>query len=743
MKHTLTPNSSQSLVLTESDQPLSLVHDVGAKDGTAVIPATFRNCHAVCSNKDKDGGWDCKGAHAHRLDSNVISVTALGLDFDGISDSRWNEITTSLQTRRLHFLWWHTHGHIPGSGSVKARVLLPFETPYKIVNLPTWKALWKALTLYLDVDDTDKSCSNPSRIYYLPRKPTAESEHQSGESAGAPLRWDCVAAPVVADRPEVSSSPVFPPASPEDLRSARDELDLLGPALQGEGGRRKTFTAGSILARDFVLTDAEALPLLEDWNLACKPPWTSRELLERLHAGRDSGHGEWGSRRILEPLQKLDALISASDSSEKSQRELIRAARALRFNDPLDRGTAIRRLVVNTGLTHTEIDLPKIKNEPSVDKKPSNDYNFDVSTTGVPLDNLANVYRVLQSQPRSIWYDTFLQTIETENGTLEDKHLHELMLRLQRDIGLKRVSLKTVTEAVKTFAFQHPRNCAQEYFESLVWDNNRRLASFCTLGFGAVESEHTQSVGRNFFRAMVLRVMFPGCQSDNCIVLEGAEGIRKTSALRIIGGEWFAQAGRDMESKDFYLGLRGKMLLEIAELDAIRKTDESVVKSTLTCTIDHYREPYGLVTKAFPRQCVFAGTTNKDTWIDSEEVRRFWPIACTKVDTEWISAHRDQLFAEAVYDVKAGLNAWEVPESTRAEQLSRRHSDPWADELASFLSTQTEIRSHEILKNQLGISVDKMTHKDVLRVCAVLRKMGWCSKVVRKGDVVVKMWVRL
>jgi predicted permease len=102
------------------------------------------------------------------------------------------------------------------------------------------------------------------------------------------------------------------------------------------------------------------------------------------------------------------------------------------------------------------------------------------------------------------------------------------------------------------------------------------------------------------------------------------------ASLRAIGGPWFAEQHETVtNAKAFAENLQGKLLVEISEMDAFSRAEVTKVKQVITSPSDRFREPYGRHSKDHPRQCIFAGSTNKDDWNrDETGARRFWPVAC-------------------------------------------------------------------------------------------------------------------
>lgn len=374
-------------------------------------------------------------------------------------------------------------------------------------------------------------------------------------------------------------------------------------------------------------------------------------------------------------------------------------------------------------------------------------WGLDRNAGGIPLTNLNNAVAVLEHDlllKGHVWFDEFLNRMLTlgvdgkprEWQAVDDDNL---ALYMQRGIGLQKMSSDTVSRAVRVVAYRDVRNCARDWMSSLQWDDTGRIETFFIDVFGAADSDYTRAAGRNFWISLAARVMAPGCQVDNMVVLEGLQGKGKSSAAQIIGGEWYAaQHESPTNSRAFAEILQGKILVEIEEMHAFSRAETEAVKKSVTVRSDRFR-PSGAhgYAKDHPRYCVFLGTTNRDDWNrDETGARRFWPIRCMRVDIQRLEREREQFFAEAVARYKAGESWWEMPEEeTKAEQDARYHADPWFDDVQFMLTEQRGRRgvlTTELLE-QLGIDRDRWTRGDEMRVGSILRKLGWQRRRVRDG----------
>jgi putative DNA primase/helicase len=249
---------------------------------------------------------------------------------------------------------------------------------------------------------------------------------------------------------------------------------------------------------------------------------------------------------------------------------------------------------------------------------------------------------------------------------------------------------------------------------------------------------YLRSVGSKWLIAAVARIYRPGCKADYVIIFEGPQGIGKSTCCRILAGDgWFADEIADLGTKDSAQDLRGKWIVELAEVAALRRGEIERVKAFVSRNVDHYRPSYGRRSMDFPRQCVFAGTTNADAYLaDETGNRRFWPVKVTGLQLDALVRDRDQLWAEAVSRFRAGESWWldqEVEAFAAEEQEQRRQGDPWEEPILDWLGRQTKAEHTvaEILQGALVREVGDWTQRDMNRVVRCLRANGYERVQVR------------
>lgn len=213
-------------------------------------------------------------------------------------------------------------------------------------------------------------------------------------------------------------------------------------------------------------------------------------------------------------------------------------------------------------------------------------------------------------------------------------------------------SLSQVSEVVNNISISNAFHPVREYLDALEWDGVNRIGTWLKDYLGCVDLEpYLSAVSRKTLIAMVARIYRPGIKFDHMLVLEGLEGLGKSTVPSILASpKWFCDTLPDVRDKDSMLNLVGAWIIEMGELAALKKADDNTQKAFFSRSSDRVRAPYGERWEEYPRQCVFVGTTNLDDYLKAKTGnRRFWPVTVHEVDFEGLAAARDQLFAEAVF----------------------------------------------------------------------------------------------
>jgi predicted P-loop ATPase len=363
---------------------------------------------------------------------------------------------------------------------------------------------------------------------------------------------------------------------------------------------------------------------------------------------------------------------------------------------------------------------------------------------GRPIPNLANAYTALQHDPSmrdALAYDQMLCTVmllhqvgaplsgELEPRPLTDKDVGDIQKWMQH-AGLERISRESVHTAVDCYARDHAYHPVLDYLESLRWDGQPRVSTWLPTYLGAEPTPYTDAIGEMFLIAMVARIFEPGCKADHMPVLEGPQGTLKSTACSILADRWFSDALPDITSgKDASQHLRGKWLIEVAEMHALGRAEASLLKSFISRRVEVYRPSYGRIEVHEPRQCVFVGTSNHNNYLrDPTGGRRFWPTRCGLINVEALATDRDQLFAEAVHLYRFGTPWWpdrafEI-EHIMPQQAERYEGDAWEEHIANHLATVSKTTIGAVAA-ALGLRTERLGTADQRRIAAVLIDLGW------------------
>lgn len=382
--------------------------------------------------------------------------------------------------------------------------------------------------------------------------------------------------------------------------------------------------------------------------------------------------------------------------------------------------------------------------------------SLSLNARGDPHINESNVSLVLSEKYAGrIWYDDFRQKKMLDDRPFREGDYSHLLIYFQRTLNMHGMTQNIVHGGIKFHCEENRRNPVKEYFQDLdaKWDGTPRVKYYVSDVYGAPRSSYAMEVSRNFFLAMIARILNPGCKFDHMIILEGKQGIKKSLSLKALAGEEFYwDCSESMESKDFVRGLKGKMIVELSEMNSVLRADTDMVKKTLSCCIDEYVEKYETENKIQPRTCVFVGTTNESDYLkDTTGNRRFWPIKVEKeADLDYIKRNREQLFAEAVYRYKQGETYWEFKEEESKKEVAEQQEnrmivDEWTDAIGNITSSLsagiTELTVAYVLE-KLNFPIERVTRREQIRVGQCLRSLGYKNVVKREGDRTRRIWVK-
>ena len=322
----------------------------------------------------------------------------------------------------------------------------------------------------------------------------------------------------------------------------------------------------------------------------------------------------------------------------------------------------------------------------------------------------------------------------------------------RRRLMVKPDLVRRVLDLIARRNSYHP---VRDYLDSLPpWDGVPRIGTWLTDYCGVASSDsspnnYAMAVGEKFLISAVKRVIDPGAKCDSVLVLEGHQGIGKSTVPRILAGDdWFSDQLADMGSKDASLQLRGLWIVELSELDVLNRAELARAKAFLSQQTERFRLPYGRRVVQVPRQCVFIGTTNSDTWLKDETGgRRFWPVRCQTIDLDGLRRDRDQLWAEALHHYRAGATWWlddaEMVREAAEEQRKRYQADVWQEQIAKWLEHPTSrldgqghpvadfssapdsVTMADVLHHCIGKQLGMWNQSDKIRISGCLTALGW------------------
>jgi predicted P-loop ATPase len=284
-----------------------------------------------------------------------------------------------------------------------------------------------------------------------------------------------------------------------------------------------------------------------------------------------------------------------------------------------------------------------------------------------------------------------------------------------------------------------------DYLEALPeWDGIPRIENLLFDFLGVPKDDYSLAVMNLFMQGAINRAYHPGCKFDYMLVIVGEQGIGKSTFLRelALNEMWFDDNFNTVEGNQAIERLRGKWILELAELLAVKKQKEvESIKAFITAQVDNYREPYARRTTARKRCCVFAATTNDYTFLtDRTGNRRYMPVTADKRnrlrtlfdEPDYIHRFFRQAWAEALHIYKTERPRLVLSKNIAEEAIKRQQNyleeDPWVGIIQLYLDNTMLDKVcamniwHEALKNDS----DPKRHESN-RIHTIMRNevVGW------------------
>lgn len=363
---------------------------------------------------------------------------------------------------------------------------------------------------------------------------------------------------------------------------------------------------------------------------------------------------------------------------------------------------------------------------------------FSRNDAGRPHANAGNIQVGMLKLGVTVRYDQFGDRVMIEGlpgfgPVLDDAAANRFWLLLDQTFKFqpKHELLHIVLQDTARLNGFHP---VRDYLDALHWDGKPRLDKWLTTYAGAENTKYSRAVGALTLIAAVRRVRNPGCKFDEMLVLEQPQqGTDKSTALTIlaVNDDWFADdLPLNVEGKRVIETLRGRWLIEAAELSGMKKADVEHLKAMLSRRIDRARMSYGRLPVQAPRQCIIIGTTNKSEYLrDTSGNRRFWPVLIQKFDLVALRRDRDQLWAEAAAREAKGESIRLAPElwpMAAHEQRQRLADDPFVAVLANHLSAfkNGKIKAVDVWEI-LNLHGAQLTQEAYVRAAEAMKRIGW------------------
>ena len=692
----------------------------------------YRKLKKGAQDNIKDVGGFVGGQlrEGRRKNGMVLCRSMLTLDMDYGEPGIWDEIDLLHDFRCCVY---STHKHTPEHP--RLRMIIPLA---RDITEEEYPAVARMVAKEIGIDLFDDTTYEACRLMYWPST-SANGEFFYKTKEGPLLDPDAYLAKY-ADWHDASTWPVSSRQSEAVRRSITQQADPLEkPGIVGAFCRAYTieeaietflsdvYEPSSMNGRyDYIPADSAAGVVVYDGKFAyshhATDPVCGKLLnafdLVRLHkfreldenVGLDTPPGKLPSFKAMSDLALGDDKVKTVFAEERI------AQASAEFSDEdwqngleLDKSGHVKNTLHNLTLI--------LENDPNLKGVVFNQL----------LDGMEIKGEVPWKHPSKFWRDAddaqLISYVDTHYGTFSARNY---------DIA--------VTKVADDRAY-HP---IREFIESLPeWDKVPRVDTLLVDYLGAADTAYVRAVTRKTLCAAISRVLRPGCKFDSMLVLNGPQGVGKSTLIAKLAGEWFSDSLNLGDTKDKTAAekLQGYWILEIGELAGLKKAEVETLRSFLSRQNDIYRAAFGKRATPHLRQCVFFGTTNAESGYlrDTTGNRRFWPVKTpgSGKKQSWNLTHEEilQIWAEALVYVRQGEKLYLSPEMdalAKDEQREAMESDEREGLVREYLDTLLPERWAEMdlfeRRNFLtGSDFGGLQEKGTVRRTSVSNMVIWCE----------------
>lgn len=683
------------------------------------------------------GGFLDKGV---RKPASVRHRSMLTLDMDYATPNVWEDITLLYDCAMCLY---STHKH--SAQAPRYRLIIPLDRP---VSSEEYMAIARWVASEVGIEMFDDTTYDPSRLMYWPST-SKDAEYVYKEQKG---EWLC-ADLVLANYTDWRDSSSWP-------YSVRTREKVERQKTEAEDPMTKSGIIGAF-CRAYSISEAIEKFLPEhyttcdtDGRYTYKHGSSSAGLIiyeDKFAYSHHSTDPICGMLVNAFDLVRVH-LYGAQDEKVKEDTPASLYPSFIAMSELASSDDAVRRVIVAEKLESARVDFADINAEGESDVEVAGDWysSLEMTKKGAIKATAANILTIMENDENlkgCFAYNEFThRTVVLRDlpwrkleGTAEEclREVDDSGLRAYFETTYDIVASGKIQDALNLIVERNGYHPIKDYLNSRVWDGQKRVDTLFTDYLGVEDTSYSRATARKSLVAAVARIFEPGVKYDYVPIIVGEQGIGKSTLLRKLGRSWFSDTFKMNEGKDMYEQLQGVWIIEIGELDGLRKAEVETIKLYISKQWDTFRPAYARRVEVFKRQCVFFGTTNEEQFLrDSTGNRRFLPLRTGEVEaTKDVFALDDdtvsQIWAEAVHLYNHGESLYLVGDAediARAEQSKHFEMDDRAGIVAAFIEGN-------VPKEWVGWSIEE--RRNWLATDESVRAV---ATEARKGVTIFEIW---